>query len=159
MFIDQLYTEETVDEEVDFYDKEWTKDEFEALMSQQNTEELMQAILFFAQSDVDVKWFGEKLLQLSYDSQAIVRREVAECIWSNMTHQFTEEQNQAFIETFKKDQDPDVRMYVELFEEKLTYSYEMLQEEIKQNIGGVYLTFYLDGYIIIFIMKRNGVLN
>ena len=45
-FINQLYTEETVYEEVEFYEEEWTKDEFEALMAQQNKEELMQAILF-----------------------------------------------------------------------------------------------------------------
>lgn len=129
-FLTNLYLE---NEEFDFGEMEvkvYSKQEFETFIQEDNVDELIDAISDLAQSDVDLKWFGNQLLTLSNYHDKNVRRMVANNVWSFLTHQLHEEILHTLIENFKNDVDSDVRMYAELALEKVNYSFEQFKEDV-----------------------------
>ncbi|MFS0605580.1 SMI1/KNR4 family protein [Peribacillus frigoritolerans] len=132
-FLKNLYLE---NEEFDFEGMEvkvYSKQDFETFIQEDNVEELIYAIPDLAQSDVDLKWFGNQLLTLSNYHDESVRSWVATSVWNSLTHRLDEEILHSLLENFKKDVDSDVRMMAELIFEKINYSFEQFKEDVNNG--------------------------
>jgi hypothetical protein len=130
-FLEGLYTEESEPfDEVELQMKEYSKEEFETLIQQDNVEEISSAIMYLSQCESDVDWLSKQLMKLSNHPDDDLRNEIANSVWNNLTYQIDNETIQEFIEVFKKDTDIGVQQYAEMIIEKLSYSYEDLKRDL-----------------------------
>ena len=130
-FLERLYTEETEPfDDDDSQMKEYSKKDLEALIQQDNVEELSDALSYLSQFESDVSWVSKQFLQLSNHPNDNIRNDIANLVWSFLTYRLDDETIQDFIEIFKNDSDIDVRMYAEIISEKLNYSYEDLKRDL-----------------------------
>lgn len=130
-FLERLYTEEPDPfDDDDFQMKEYSKKDLEALIQQDNVEEISKALSYLSQFESDVSWVSKQFLQLSNHPNDNIRNDIANLVWNFLTYRLDDETIQDFIEIFKNDSDMDVRMYAEMISEKLNYSYEDLKRDL-----------------------------
>ena len=130
-FLERLYTEEPEPfDDDDSQMKEYSKEDLEALIQQDNVEELSDALSYLSQFESDVSWVSKQFLQLSNHPNDYIRNDIANLVWSFLTYRLDDETIQDFIEIFKNDSDMGVRMYAEMISEKLNYSYEDLKRDL-----------------------------
>ncbi|WP_261180596.1 SMI1/KNR4 family protein [Anaerobacillus sp. CMMVII] len=130
-FLDQLYVEDFEGSGMEI--EEYSKEDFELLLQQDNIEGLMNALLLLSQRDVDMNWFSEQLVKLSTHREASLRAEVANHVSNFLTYRIADPTLEKLVENFKNDDDPDVRLYAELIEEKMNYSFDQLKQDLNSG--------------------------
>lgn len=149
-FLEYLFTVdyEVVDNE-EFKILEYTKETFIHLLEQDNVDELVDAISYLSQMEPDIEWLGNELLKLSTHPDENIRTQIANSVWNYLTYQLDEETIHSFIENFKIDTDSDVQRYAEMIMEKINYSIDDLERDIKQCVE-------YGGYnVVSFIFQEN----
>ncbi|PKG22890.1 SMI1/KNR4 family protein [Niallia nealsonii] len=132
-FLNGLYTAEEdypLEGEREFNEWEYSKEEFEALLEENDVEKLHFAIKEISQGEKDEKWVSDQLLKLATHSEDIIRSEVANSVWNSYVHTFNKKMIQTFIDIFQQDKDADVRMYADMIIEKINYSFEDLTNNL-----------------------------
>lgn len=131
-FLSRLYNEEKMDVE-EYYDGvyEYTTDDLDKYIKEDNAEKIISSLMVIVQSDVDIEWLSKRLLQLSTHANTHVRIEVANYVWNFLTYLLDDEVLNELLKTFQNDIDSDVNMYADLIMEKVNYSYEDLTRDVK----------------------------
>ncbi|WKU21385.1 SMI1/KNR4 family protein [Priestia megaterium] len=129
LFLSGLYIEDAFSNEEELNDNlEWhyTKTDLERLMLTNDIDQLKgalsyitQEIVDFSENPIDIKWLGDKFLNLSSHFDENVRIEVANLVWNFFMDVCESEILQQLMSRFERDSDSDVRAYVGDIKEKL----------------------------------------
>lgn len=131
-FLNHLYNEEAETfEEDEFHMEEYSEQDFENFIQQNNLDEIIRALMQLSQSDVDMEWFGNHLLPLSQHSNIHLRTEVAENVWNFLTYRLDDKTLNTLVSNFEKDPNADVQMFADLIKEKMNYSFDDFKRDIK----------------------------
>lgn len=110
--------------------EEYSEQDLERFIQQNKCDELVMALVHLSYTDVDVKWFGERLQELSVHLNEVVRIEVVRIIWG-MTHQLEDPTLNRLLAHFEKDPESDVQLFADLIKEKMNYPFEKLREDVE----------------------------
>ncbi|OIJ20722.1 hypothetical protein BKP45_07940 [Anaerobacillus alkalidiazotrophicus] len=79
----------------------YTKETFARLLELDNVDELVKAINYFSQFELDIDWLGNQLLKLTNYPNENIRNQNANSVWNFLTHQLDGETLHSFIEILK----------------------------------------------------------
>lgn len=131
-FLNHLYNEEAeIFEDDEFHLEEYSEQDFEKIIQQNNLDEMIRTLMQLSQSDVDMDWFGNQLLGLSQHPNKHIRAEVAENVWNFLTYRLGDKTLNTLLKNFESDGDPEVQMFADMIKEKMNYSFDDFKRDIK----------------------------